>query len=302
MNNGIARPSGPVLVVGATGRLGGHVVTNLLARGKEVRALVRPGKDVTNLQRRGVQIARGDMLDPASLRAAMADVSAVVSTAAGFPQSGRSARRIDGEGNTNLVDAAREVGVPKFVLTSILSCDRTPGVPHFWAKKLAEDRLEESGVPFVALRPGALADSVMTNGGNAFESGRILWLGKTHVPLTFVLTTDLAIYLAEAVDADTADAERVDIGWDRPVDITEIATLLSNAMTRSMRVMAIPSPITRSAGRLLGPLSPTIEDMAAMFAWMDTGNYVADTTRQHDLFGEPPTAEDAIQRLASDSR
>ena len=60
-------PAAPMLVVGATGYLGSQVVDELLARGKNVRALVRPSTDATKLEAQGVQIARGDMLDPDSL-------------------------------------------------------------------------------------------------------------------------------------------------------------------------------------------------------------------------------------------
>ncbi|WP_218877949.1 SDR family oxidoreductase [Streptomyces sp. TLI_55] len=61
----------PVLVVGAIGSLGSKVVDELLARGKKVRALVRPTSDAGHLEDRGVEIARGDMLDVDSLVAAM---------------------------------------------------------------------------------------------------------------------------------------------------------------------------------------------------------------------------------------
>jgi uncharacterized protein YbjT (DUF2867 family) len=54
-----------------------------------------------------------------------------------------------------LVDAARRAGLGRFVFTSILTCDKAPGEPHFWCKKLIEDHLEPSGVPFMSLRPGA---------------------------------------------------------------------------------------------------------------------------------------------------
>jgi uncharacterized protein YbjT (DUF2867 family) len=63
--------NGHVLVVGGTGMLGGQVVTELLSSGKRVRALVRPMSDATHLQRDGVEIARGDMMDPGSLLQAM---------------------------------------------------------------------------------------------------------------------------------------------------------------------------------------------------------------------------------------
>ena len=54
---------GPVLVVGGTGMRGGKVVSALKANGKQVRALVRPGSDAAGLQRAGVEVVRGDMMD-----------------------------------------------------------------------------------------------------------------------------------------------------------------------------------------------------------------------------------------------
>jgi len=59
-----------VLVTGATGFLGRHLVPLLVAAGREVRALVRPGSDDAGLRPLGVQICRGDILEPAAVRAA----------------------------------------------------------------------------------------------------------------------------------------------------------------------------------------------------------------------------------------
>src|SRR5881296_3589393 len=78
-----------VLVVGATGDLGGRVVDALLARGKRVRVLVREGTDPSRLAAKGVDIARGDMLDPASLERAMRGADVVVTTAAGTRGEGK---------------------------------------------------------------------------------------------------------------------------------------------------------------------------------------------------------------------
>jgi uncharacterized protein YbjT (DUF2867 family) len=207
----------PVLVVGGTGHLGGQVIDELSARGKPVRALVRPATDASALEAKGVVIARGDMLDRDSLVRAMTGADAVITTAAGYTRLSKNATEIDTVGNANLAMAASQTGVRRFVLTSILTCDQTPNVSHFWHKKLAEERLEELGVPFVALRPGAFLDQVTQMGGDPFEKKRMMWFGTKTVPLTFVLTSDVAGYLAAAVDADVAPAERIDIGWDRPV-------------------------------------------------------------------------------------
>jgi uncharacterized protein YbjT (DUF2867 family) len=292
----------PVLVVGATGSLGGKVVDELLKRGKNVRALVRPTSDASRLESRGVEIARGDMLDVDSLVAAMNGADAAITTAAGYTRGGKNAYDIDTVGNANLAEAAHRAGIRRFVLTSILTSDQTPDVPHFWHKKLAEDKLEQLGVPFVALRPGAFLDQIASMAGNPIDKGRLTWIGKTTVPLTFVHTSDLAAYLAAAVDADADadDGERIDIGWDRPVNMREMADLMGSRTGKKIKVWAIPSTVARAAGAVAGRFMPLIKDMAAMFGWIDSGRYVADTTRQTQLFGPAPTAEDAIARLTAE--
>lgn len=289
----------PVLVVGATGFLGGQVVDELLKRGKKVRALVRPASNASKLEAKGVEIARGDMLDAASLIAAMTGVSAAISTAAGYTRNDKNAKAIDTFGNSNLAVAAKHTGVPRFVLISIVTSDQTPQIPHFWNKKLAEDKFEELGVPFVALRPGAFFDQAVGMGGDPFAKGRFVWLGSEDARLTFVLASDVAAYLAEAVDADIIEGERIDIGWSRPVSIHEAAELASRRAGKQVKVMSIPAGAIAGLGKVTAKVLPLVGDMASMVAWFETGKYVADVTRQEQVFGPAPTPEDAIGRVAA---
>ena len=278
--------SGPVLVVGGTGMLGSQVVSRLLRGGKQVRALVRPGSDASRLEELGATIARGDMMDPESLVHAMDGVDAVITSAAGYTHHREGdSPVIDTVGNTNLVDAASRAGVRRFVLTSILTCDQTPDVPHFWHKKLTEDRLEELGVPFVALRPGAFLEQI-TRFGDPFSEGRLTSFGSSSVPLTYVLASDLAGYLAAAVDASGVEGQRIDIGWDRPVSMQDIADISAQMLGRPIQLVLSP----------ISPANPMAKDLGAMIDWFGTGRYVADTSRQREVFGPPPTAEDAVAR------
>lgn len=288
----------PVLVVGATGHVGGKVVDELLARGKGVRALVRPSSDASKLEAKGVEIARGDMLDLDSLIAAMTGADAVITSAAGYTRRDKRALEIDTEGNTNLAIAAHRAGVRRFVLVSILTADQTPNVPHFWHKKLTEDKLEALEVPFVALRPGAFLDQATRMGGDPFEKKRLTWFGTKTIPLTFVLTSDLAEYLAAAVDADVADGERIDIGWDRPVSMQDIADIASTFAGGPVSVRSIPPWFVNGLGAVMGPFVPMVKDMSSMLAWFETGKYVANTARQAEVFGPVPTPEDAVARFA----
>jgi uncharacterized protein YbjT (DUF2867 family) len=292
--------NGTVLVVGGTGMLGSQVVAELLGRGKQVRALVRPGSDATGLEAAGATIARGDMMDLDSLVRAMDGADSVITTAAGYTRHSKGdTPQIDTIGNRNLAEAASRTGIRRFVLTSILTCDQTPYVPHFWHKKRAEDRLEELGVPFVALRPGAFLDQITRFGGDPFSKGRLTWLGSSSVPLTFVLTADLAGYLAAATDIAGVDGQRIDIGWDRPVSMQEVAAISGTLLGKRIRVRTLPTGLLHAVGTVLRRVDPMAKDMAAMADWFQSGRYVADTARQREVFGDVPTAEDAITRLVT---
>jgi uncharacterized protein YbjT (DUF2867 family) len=282
-----------VLVVGGTGKVGSQVVGRLIARSKRVRALVRPTSQTGPLVDAGVELATGDLLDPESLRRALDGVDAVVTSAAGYTgHTPGDTIETDRAGNLNLITAAAEAGVRRFVFTSILTCDQTPEIPHFWAKKIAEDALAEGGVPFVSLRPGAFVDDFGLWGGNGFATGRVTSIGDSAVPMTRVYTPDLADNLAAAVDADVAANECIDIGWDRPLSARELVTLASGILGRDIELVEMdPAQLT-----FPGMSENTRNDLFAMFAYFQTGRYVADTRRQAEVFGSVPVAEEVMQR------
>lgn len=282
--------SRPILQVGATGHLGGLVLKELLSRGRRVRALVRPGSDASALPK-AVEVARGDLLDPASLRSAVTGVSAVVTSAIGYSQRREGdSLRTDHEGNRNLVDAAKQARVPRFVLLSILACDQAPDVPHFWAKKETEDYLAQQEVPFVSLRPGAFLYAPEGGYGQmirqGLEHGQVLGMTPEGVRITYIAPKEVARAIALAVDEPKALGLKIDLGSDRALSGPEYAELLGKLLGRSLRVAPM------QGGR--GAVS---DDMMAMFRFFMTGKYVADTRRQAELFGPVPKIEDAARQM-----
>ena len=289
----------PVLVVGATGFLGGQVVDALLARGKSVRAMVRSGSNAVRLEAKGVEVVRGDMLDRASIEAAMTGADAAISSAVGYTKR-KSSSTVDTDsvGNRNLADAAKATGLRRFVFTGILASDQAPQVPHFRDKTRAEDYLREIGVPYVSVRPGAYLDQVMAmSPGRGPASGRIYSFGSPDVPMTWVLSSEVAAGLAAAVDADAAaDGQHIDLGWDRPVSTNQIAALSAAQIGTPVKVGHIPWPLLNVAMWAIGKFDSRSEDSRAMFRFFQTGRFVAEPTAHEQFLGTVPTAEDAIGR------
>src|SRR6185369_13798937 len=101
-----------------TGDLGHRVVRRLREEGNAVRCLVRPGTDDSGLLEIGVDVVRGDLTQPESLRAACAGVDTVVATATVIGRRLAGARtpsihEADEVGMASLVDAAEAAGVER---------------------------------------------------------------------------------------------------------------------------------------------------------------------------------------------
>src|SRR5579871_3317662 len=111
------------VITGATGLLGSHIVEQLVARGETVRALVRPTSDREFLEKLGVELAQGDVQDPASLKRAFAGASIVYHCAARVSDWGpwRQFQAESVDGTRNVVEACRSAGVGRLLHASSIS-------------------------------------------------------------------------------------------------------------------------------------------------------------------------------------
>ncbi|GHO75315.1 3 beta-hydroxysteroid dehydrogenase/Delta 5--_4-isomerase [Ktedonobacter sp. SOSP1-85] len=109
-----------VLVTGATGLLGGHLVKALRERDEWVRALVLPAEDARSLEELGVEVVRGDITEAGALVEAVRGSELVFHLAGmmGVWRPLAEYRRVNVEGTRNLYKVAMEAGVRRFVHTS----------------------------------------------------------------------------------------------------------------------------------------------------------------------------------------
>jgi uncharacterized protein YbjT (DUF2867 family) len=138
-----------ILVTGATGRVGRHVVDQLVRRGADVRVLTRnPGKADFPSE---VEIAQGDLLDIDAVRAALSGVRTLFLLNA-----------VTGDEFTQAIitlNLAREAGIDRVVYLSVFEADRAVNVPHVAVKFGAERMLEAMGFGATILRPTYFIDN-----------------------------------------------------------------------------------------------------------------------------------------------
>ncbi|MBA4806343.1 NmrA family NAD(P)-binding protein [Brevundimonas sp.] len=138
-----------ILVTGATGRVGRHVVQNLIERGADVRVLVRDAARAEFPAQ--VEVAQGDMLDLDALRAAFTGVRTL------FLLNAVAADEFTQALIT--LNVAREAGVERVVYLSVIHSERFVNVPHFAVKSGAERMIEQMGFSATILRPAYFIDN-----------------------------------------------------------------------------------------------------------------------------------------------
>jgi nucleoside-diphosphate-sugar epimerase len=230
-----------VLVTGAAGFLGSHLVDMLVERGDEVRALVLPGERVEHLQQLpSVEIVQGDLTDGESLRRAVQGVRRVYNLAARTGPWGleKIYWQVNVYGLAKLVNVALEAGVERIVHTSSITVyghflrgvvseehplhaeDNPYSRTKVAGEKLLAEAVRERGAPIVIVRPGWVYGPRDRASFGRFvaliESGKgfLIGSGQNVVPLVYV--RDVAQGLIKAGEAgEQSIGQAYTIGDDR---------------------------------------------------------------------------------------
>lgn len=250
-----------IAVVGATGRMGRELVTQLRAQGSAVAAITRSPHKARDLAALGADVRAADVTDASSIAQALRGATAVVSAVHAI--LGRGANRseqVDDAGHRTLIDAAREAGVGHFVYTSAL--DASPSHPvDFWrTKHRIEEYLKASGLAYTILRPGAFMEMHAQEliGKGVISSGSATILGSGTGRVNFVAVRDVAAVAVRVLGDPAARGTTIDVGGPQNFTQDEVAALYARLAGRALKVRHVSSTALRVLGAIVKPLHPGI--------------------------------------------
>lgn len=287
-----------VLVVGATGFLGRKILRKLMQYPHiDIKAMSRKGAPSDN-EFAALEWVKADMLDTESLDVAMQNVDIVISSANGYMKESLDA---DFQGNKNLAEAAARANIKRFVFLSIVNSDEAESVPHFHAKKVAEDVIKRAGIPYVFVRAPAFLDQTSDYIADGFKAGRFYAIGDTTTKWSYILTDDLADYLAQAAAyaGDDINNQSIDVGWqDGAKSQAELIQMITEVTGKKLSTWTIPWFVFSLFVRPIKLFSELGYDMLQMFLFFKKGRFVADISQHERFFGPAPVAKDVIKRWA----
>jgi nucleoside-diphosphate-sugar epimerase len=266
------------LVTGATGLVGSHIVERLLADGWTVRALVRDPSAAAWLRDGGAELARGDILDEESLRAAVADCDTVFHCAALISASGSWDRfqRANIDGTRAVIDAAA-AGRARLVHTSSVAVyggaryrdsptdEDTPLAPleehAYYARSKREsehlvlDAHATGELWATAIRPpiiyGRRDRQLVPRFARVMRTGLFPLFAHGRSTMSLVHASAVADGAVRAARCEIAGGRAYNLANDFPVTVADMVQLGSNGLGRRVRGINVPLPVARAGFAML---------------------------------------------------
>ncbi|MBM7489335.1 uncharacterized protein YbjT (DUF2867 family) [Micromonospora luteifusca] len=264
-----------VAVTGATGAQGGATARALLKAGHRVRALTRqPASPAAEaLRDLGAEVRQADFDDRASLDTALAGSDSLFAVTTPFGTDLTTEVR---QGKA-LVDAAAAAGLGHIVLTTVAHADRGTAVPHYESKRLVEQHLGASGVPWTVIAPAAFMDNYATGWTlDGLRTGTFAWPMPADRPLTLIPAADIGAFAALVLQRSGEFAgRRIDIASDERTP-AQMAEILAGAVGIAITHQQVP----------LAQVRQRSADLAAMFEYFTTVGLDVDVVALHRDYPE----------------
>ncbi len=252
-----------VLVAGATGFVGRRLVSALVERGHDVRALVRRDPPAGSLA--GAELVRGDVLDEAAMESALTGVDVLyylvhsMSSAGEFEETDRRAATIT-------ADVAKRVGVKRIIYLGGLGTDSAELSPHLASRAEVARVLGSTGVPVTTLR----AAIILGSGGVSYEMLRHLverlpvmitprWVRTRSQPIAI---DDVIAYLIGCLENNATAGRTLDIGGPEVLTYREMMTRFAAVEGKRRWIIGVPVLTPRLSSYWVNLMTPVAASVA----------------------------------------
>jgi NADH dehydrogenase len=288
-----------VLVTGATGYVGREVAATLAAAGHDVKGLVhRDGAELPE----GVEAVSGDVTDPASLTAAVQNVDAVVHLVAILDGSDEDFERVNAQGTRNLVAAAEQAGVRRFILMSAagVTPEHAPLTRYWGTKYAAKQAVTGSGLDWTVIEPSFVFGR---NGGalKAFEAlirlpvAPVVGDGRyRHQP---VWIGDVATAFLRALERPQTIRRTYQLGGPQVFEFNDLLDELARVTGRARRrKLHAPAALVKAQTVVLRHLPPPLKVTREQIVMLLAGSECDLAPVRSDLGIEPASIAEAYTR------
>jgi uncharacterized protein YbjT (DUF2867 family) len=276
-----------ILITGATGTVGSETARQLAALGTTVRALARNPEKAKGMLGTGVEIAAGDLGDPASLEAALRGVERAFL----LPPVDEHAVKLQ----ENLIGAAQRAGTKLIVKLSALGAALDSPVPFLRQHAEGRKKLEASGIPFTELQPNSFMQNVLVAAPMISAEG-VLYQPAADARISHIDARDIAAVAVKALTEAGHEGKIYPITGPEALSFEEVVAKLSAVLGKRVRYVNV-SPADYKQGLLQYGVSEwQAEAVLTLYAWYREGKGALVTNVLAEVIGKAPITFDQFAR------
>lgn len=229
-----------VLVVGATGTLGRQVVRRALEEGHRVRCLARSPKKAAFLKEWGAELVRGDLTKPETLPPALAGCEVIIDAATARPTDSLSCYQVDWQGKVNLIQAAQDAGIDRYIFFSILNAEKHRDVPLMDIKYCTEQYLEQVGMRYTILPLTGFLQGLIGQYAIPILEGQTVWVTGEATPIAYLDTLDIARFAMSALAIPETEKGRFPLSGTKAWSGLDLIRLCERISGREAKIARMP--------------------------------------------------------------
>ena len=281
-----------ILVTGATGRTSGEVVKALLAKGEQVRALVRDPKTAGAIQGPGVDLVVGDLEKPETWDAASQGVEKVFLLSPEGPQMA--------ELHGKFADAAKRAGVRHLVRMSMLvSNPDSPLVIAKWHGE-ADQSVANSGIPYTIIRPAPFMQIILGS-ARTIASDDMFSGAQGDGKVGVIDTRDIGNVVATILTSDGHEGKTYPLTGPEALSMGELAGKLSAVLGKEVRYVSVSQEKAKGDLMAMGMPDWMADGWVAIAMMISTGAANMVTPMVQEVTGKEPRSFDQFARDFADA-
>ncbi len=241
-----------LLIIGGTGTLGRQIVLQALAKGYQVRCMVRNFRKANFLKEWGVELVYGDLAQPETIPPCLKGITAVIDASTSRINESDSLKKVDWIGKLCLIEASKAASIKRFIFFSAQNVEQFETIPLMKLKYGIELKLKGSTIPYTVFRLTGFYQGLIEQYAIPILENLPIWVTNENTNISYMDTQDIAKFCIRSLQIPQTTNQVFFLSGLKGWVSSEIINLCEQLAGQEAKIQRIPLVVLKFISNLFG--------------------------------------------------